>query len=467
MLKIFVVALSAADRTRLIDQIGTFLQPGQAEFEFVPQVSLRSLSVQELVFSAPPDVCVLGADLIQKDLLEVGRIKRRFPQAALIAELNEQLSSLAIIEQLGIYGVEDTFTAQTAALDFIRKLIILSKRKTEAASGRLILIDSAKGGLGSTSLTAALGESLYDLDKRVLLVDLDCETQDLSRFLRVAPFLNENLQALFEQSCPVTSESVQQCYQPVWRGEEDFACMAPVSAEILNADSRKLNNRILVALFEQLDSKFDFILVDTGSLTGSLLTTLYRIADQVLLVTDNDAASVYATAERLKRIRAHLAPAGKVVLLENRSHNHGVHSSVLKTEFTRVAQLTSEEWSPAALPFCRQANRWPGSGKTLFSQGERRIRRALEQICRTVLLSEVADTKAGTLVRLAQKFKAVLVTFRQGLRQKTEARVALTRQGRIAAPPRGLPEQPPAQELLEQTVQTLPLISKAQINANF
>ena len=67
------------------------------------------------------------------------------------------------------------------------------------SQAQLILVDAGKGGLCVTSVVAGLGDALAAHGKRVLTIDLDMETQDLSRFLQTRPFVNENLQLLLEE----------------------------------------------------------------------------------------------------------------------------------------------------------------------------------------------------------------------------------------------------------------------------
>ena len=65
------------------------------------------------------------------------------------------------------------------------------------------------------------------MGKRVILVDLDFETQDLSRFIQARPYINENLQTLIDQTAPVTSDTVKECLTKVWLDEPNLEVLAP------------------------------------------------------------------------------------------------------------------------------------------------------------------------------------------------------------------------------------------------
>jgi MinD-like ATPase involved in chromosome partitioning or flagellar assembly len=402
MLQIIVVDASAESRRRLVEQVSEYLRPGSPELEYLPRISINPLSPQEVKFHNPPDICIIGSELLSTDITELGRLKKSMAESAFLAELTPTLQSMAIIEQLARYGADDFLSESTTAIDFIRKVVVLSRKTSSIRAGKLVLVDSGKGGIGVTSVAAGFAESLFESGKSVALIDLDFDTQDASRFLQARPFVNENLQAILSGSKPVTQEFVEECLVEVWEGESAFQVMSPIPESDALFDPRNPIARTFIAVIEVLDSLFDCVVVDMGSVRGPLLRSLYRAADAALFVINNDAASVYASVDRLQRVRSLLAPEASLVVVENGSQRHGLPASVLHKEFSRAAQISEKVWSAMPIPFCRTGHKWPGSSGTLFSQSSSSVKQAITSTAQQLQLVTVDAGEAKLLQRLVK-----------------------------------------------------------------
>ncbi|MCB0336966.1 MAG: hypothetical protein KDD62_11700, partial [Bdellovibrionales bacterium] len=223
-------------------------------------------------------------------------------------------------------------------------------------------------------------EKLLQIGKKVAIVDFDFETQDLSRFLQSKPFVNDPLQLMLEQSRPITEEFVAQALSPVWNDEQQLLCMSPApEAEELYAANSSYS-RSFLSIFQVLDGGFDAVVVDSGSARGSLLRTLYRIADTVVFAINNDPATLYASADRLSKARAWMSVGADLVILENASMKSGLSQRILRHEFSRAVQLDDEQWLSEAVPFCPRAARWPGSGATMVTLGRPQVSKAFDQL---------------------------------------------------------------------------------------
>lgn len=378
MIRIVVVDRSADARSRIAHQLQHFLQTQDSEL--LPPISLVPLAPEELKFHSAPDVCVLGEELVRNELSEIASVRKLLPKSAILVRVDEALSSLSTVEQIARFGADDVISTRADGVAFLQKLLILARKAEKPRSGSLIVVESGKGGSGVTSVAAAVAETLLATGKRVLLVDFDCETQDLSRFLQARPFVNENLQSLLDRQRPLTNEFVQQATVQVWSDEPLLSCMAPPPESDALYDTAHGYSRTVLSMFEALDAMYDYVVVDIGSIRGPIARTLWRAADRVLFVLSNDPASLYACAEKVLRIRPLLAPAASLTVIENNVRPGGLSSTVLREEFMRAARVVDAEWSPEALPFQAEAGRWPGSGATLYSAGKGALRSALEQL---------------------------------------------------------------------------------------
>lgn len=256
-----------------------------------------------------------------------------------------------------------------------------------------------------------------------LIIDGDSETQDLSRFLQARPYVNENLQLLLEGQKPLSKEFVEQCYVKVWQDNPHLFCMPamPNHDAIFHAPSKVLRQFLLV--FETLDQIFDTIIVDMGSMAGMFQRALYRSADGVVFVLNDDPASLYGSVERLSVIREVLQPDANVKVVDNAPRG-GLSRRVLIREFSRAAQLNNEQWSSSSLHFSKQGMRWPGSGATLVSLGNKAQSRSCELLAGDLGIIETISEESA-FERLFRTFRRFLYTLRKSKKtKKLEARPA-------------------------------------------
>lgn len=404
MLRLVVVDATAESRTKIVNQITQFLNSDIPDLALLPRISVQPLTIQELKFHTAPDICLVGDGLLSSDLKEIANIRKLLPETPLIARLTQNIENLETIEYLARMGVDDTISDRIHAQEFFRKVILLVRRKVKTKAGQLIVVDSGKGGLGTTSIVSGLAGAIledYKLNKKVAVLDFDFETQDLSRFLQARPFLNENLQLLFDRTRPVTEESVRQCLVPVWGEADGLFCMPPSYETEELYDSRSYYPRILISILETLDCMFDVVIVDTGSARGAFLKTLYRVADKVVFITNNNPSSLYACVDRLSKVKGMMAPGAELVVLNNAPNKHGLPAVLVKNEFSTAAKIELDAWLDFDLPDCKQANRWPGSGETLFSHSSPKVAECLRGILYRLGLAVKSEVSTSSSSRFS------------------------------------------------------------------
>ncbi len=375
MIRIVITDSTAESRTNLVSTINEFLKADISALEILPQISVKPVSPQELKFVGKIEICVIGEKLIKENISEVSKIRKLLPDAVILISTSDDFSDIGTIEKLVRLGADDTISSQTSPEEFLKKLIIFCKAKKRTGKSNFILVDSSKGGLGVTSIAAGLSECISRSGKSVALLDFDFESQDLSRFLQVRPYINENLQLLLDQNRSVTHEFVEECLFDVDIEKNDgrFSVMPPVAEQDALYDGSSTYSRSLVSILELLDSNFDYIIVDSGELKGAMLRTIYKVSDFVLFVVSNDPASVYASASKIKKIKSMLSAQSNFLVLENASDVNGLSSKILRNQLSEATGIENEEWIETAIPFCKSARTWPGSGLSMFEHGSPKV----------------------------------------------------------------------------------------------
>ena len=162
MLRLTVVDLSAESRSNIARALSELQESDSPESAILPRISIQQLTVEELKFHSAPDICVIGNEIIEKDLNLISKIKKLLPDTPLIARISLERDRLPLIEDLARMGIDDTILDQTDSQSFYKKIILLCRRPKKDKTGHLILVDSAKGGLGVTSIVAGLAEAGVD-----------------------------------------------------------------------------------------------------------------------------------------------------------------------------------------------------------------------------------------------------------------------------------------------------------------
>ena len=397
MISIAVVDSSAESRNSIIEELNECFYSDSFQLNFLPRIHITPLAPEEIKFHKIPDICILGPRLLLHDVNEIARIKRLLPNSALLVRATGMLESISMTEHLARLGADDILPDHMLPSELLRKLILHARSADRTRSGKFIVVDSGKGGLGVTSVAAALGDCCARAGRRTLLVDLDFDTQDLSRFLQARPCINETLGALLSQQKPIVQELVEECVHQVWSDDTGLFIMPPAASAFESLSSGDATLRSFVSVFEILDSLFDVLIIDAGNTPQAMRKTLWRMADHLLLVGSNDPATLFASIERTMDAYASLAPAAKLSLIFNGTKPWGVPLPLMKSELVRATQLDASHFLEIALPLSKGASLWPGSGGTPGSQGDRGFRRALQKLVSQLGILDGPSVPASTL----------------------------------------------------------------------
>lgn len=433
MLKIYVVDSSAQARNRVAQKVSDMLRSDSSELEVLPTSTVKPVSVQELKFQPTPDLVIIGPDALREELTVVSQVKEILAKnTPILALVPEALDSLSYTEQLARLGAKDSISEDEPLKTFVRKIIFLTRsvERDENEGGEFIVVDSAKGGAGVTSVVAALGENLALKGKKVLLVDFDFESQDLSRFLSAKPYVNEVLEELVSSKSIISDETVAQACVKVFSDLELYV-MPPLS---LSDDLYGANSQIsrqLMSVFKIADELFDVIIVDKGSSVGPLLRTLHKLCDKLLFVVTGDPAGLAASADSIQRTLRSLSQGVPLFIVENGTYHPSIKSKILKEELLQTVQSGLVKWSKGVIPYVKEASRWPASGMTLCTIGKKRISAPLDEVLSDLKVkgaiknAAAASTPSKTILSYFVKEKQL---------QKISSTVRLAGKGRKLLP---------------------------------
>ncbi|NDC38536.1 MAG: ParA family protein, partial [Proteobacteria bacterium] len=247
----------------------------------------------------------------------------------------------------------------------------------------------AKGGVGATSVTAALAEVCSVFHRRTMLWDLDVETRDLSRSLTVNGVEAKVVSAWVNGSREISRESLRDALIPI---SSDVSVLMPPDrmAESMDLVCHTDGMAIVQRITELSRVLFDTVIVDTGGRMGPAAGTLLRAADVVLFVIDDTVLGLTAVDLYLTFVKTLVGGTERLVFLINPYSGTGLQPDQIAAELEPAHNLGDSPWRLPMMPHDPRAEGWPGTGRTLYSMGQKQTRVALERIARELGLIDNA-----------------------------------------------------------------------------
>jgi len=165
--------------------------------------------------------------------------------------------------------------------------------------GKTIGIVSLKGGVGKTSVVAALGAALADLDKKILLIDGNLSSPTLGLHLNIVD-TEKTLHHVLNRTAN-TKEAIYQY--------ENFDVMPSSAFERIETNPLKLKDKI-----KGLKKKYDFILMDSSPTLDHETLAVILASDEIFVVTTPDHPTLNSTLKSIKLARQRGTPISGLIL---------------------------------------------------------------------------------------------------------------------------------------------------------
>lgn len=148
--------------------------------------------------------------------------------------------------------------------------------------GKVFLIASGKGGTGKTMFAVNFGTLLTSGGKRVALIDMDLGMRNMDLYLGMENRVVFNIMDVMSGICRISKALLKV------GGFDDLYFMAASPRK----DDRRITAKHMVALCDILRKYFDYIVIDCGAGIGPALEASVPAADQVIIVTEPEIASL-------------------------------------------------------------------------------------------------------------------------------------------------------------------------------
>jgi len=187
---------------------------------------------------------------------------------------------------------------------------------------KTISIFSPKGGVGRTFLAVNLATSLVRKtgSGKVLLVDLDLQLPgDISRLMDVKP--THSLVDLIPEWKANNQFNLTQIQEHILRHNFSGLDFLPVTLNIRQRAA--IDEKFIESLCEQLDTIYDYIVIDSGSVFTKVLLTVLGKSNLILFIVNPDVLSVGQVKEAIDILQSFAFPLRMMRVVLNRSESQG------------------------------------------------------------------------------------------------------------------------------------------------
>ena len=229
-------------------------------------------------------IIILGTDQ-EMWALQIGEWLHYAIKPAIIAVVEDR-SGMAVRQALRA-GADEVVFMPVESSDLARCLVkIMETRQTGAArSGIVCSLTSVAGGVGVSSITAALGFALKRLThKRIALVDLGLQCSALATILDLAP--DHTVADLADPTSTVDSIRLESVLCTHESGL--YLLAAPKRIE----ESEMISVSTITATLTVMRELFDFVLVDCGHHMNEGLVSAWEQSQHLLYMVDQSVTSV-------------------------------------------------------------------------------------------------------------------------------------------------------------------------------
>jgi hypothetical protein len=202
--------------------------------------------------------------------------------------------------------------------------------------------------------------------KKVCLVDLDVESQDLTRFLLVKPAINETLDLILNGQRAPAKEAVLECVRSIWDDVDGFSLVPPPSSDIFSSSDPQVALRGFQQVIETVRGLFDVVIIDGAQPAHTLRRLFAGATYRIIEVVTNDPAALPAAALRLSRAHGTVSEKSRVTVVVNAVDPSGLSPRDVEAGLGTVRGLP-ESVEFVANRYSKSGRAWPASGGTFWS----------------------------------------------------------------------------------------------------
>lgn len=275
-------------RIVIADNDKNYIVPLQLKFveDFFDKIDLEIISESQFFddfFSTPQNIDIL---IVSEDLYSLALQKHNIDNVFVMTEQHEEdeTADLNVFRIFKYTSIKEIFNEIIGKSANILQVDLEDKKDPQ-----IVLVYSAAGGTGKTTVALGISACLTKNYKRVLYINAERLQTFQHKLNNQTPISDASIYTELLAS----DDNPYQALKHVIR-QEMFSYLPPFKTALMSLGlSYALFAKIALAAKKSYD--FDFVVVDTDSVLDDDKAELISLADKVLVVTQQNVASVYAT----------------------------------------------------------------------------------------------------------------------------------------------------------------------------
>jgi pilus assembly protein CpaE len=266
-----------------------------------------------------PDLVVSDVAMPEMDGYELVRTIRRNPATAAIPVILLSAHSEANELVAGYESGADDYVTKPVDMEVLGLKIDALLRRSRASrgeglaptTGKLITVTAAKGGVGTTVLTANLAVLLGRRSETVCAYDLNLEHGDLPVMFDLQPKMSIGDALREMQTIPETFQ---------W---DDYLVRHSSGAKVLAAplkphEASSVTEEAVALVTAKLRSLHDYVIADLPPSYADMSLSVYEQSDRLVVVTSPEITSLRRTKELIAVLGSLGVPDERVLVVLNR-----------------------------------------------------------------------------------------------------------------------------------------------------
>jgi len=313
-----VVIITAPDQ---LDQEWINRLEREPDIESVERVGLLNVGL-DLVNQSQPDIVIFDRSIEQTES-GVRRIFTSLPNTLCIGVVAQ--ADMATLRRLVAAGARDILARPVAFTELITSIrnamltendrrirtLVPTEGGPSRARGKLVVVTSPKGGVGTTTVATNLAVGLRQISNtKIVLADFGLQFGDVGVLMNI--WARNTMQELFANPNDIDDTMLNGVLQQHNSGVQ--VLLAPNTPEAAG----ELDQQTLTIILDRLLERFNYVVCDTWSFLDEITETLLAQADEVLVVTTPEVPSLKNTKSFLEHIEAQNLVRGRITLVLNR-----------------------------------------------------------------------------------------------------------------------------------------------------
>lgn len=200
--------------------------------------------------------------------------------------------------------------------------------------GRIIVINSGKGGVGKTTTAINLGVSLNKLKKEVIIVDANLNTPNIGLQLG-APIVPVTLNHVLKGKADIEDAIYE---------HSSGTKIVPSSLSI--KELTKFNTKKIPEIAEQLATLCDYVIIDSAAGFSEEVMAVLEAADEIIIVTNPEMPAVTDALKAVKVAREMGKEVNGVIISRYRGARYEMPLSSIKSMLeTQIIGIIPEDKS--------------------------------------------------------------------------------------------------------------------------